>query len=223
MEPNFMLPVSIRDRLSELSGAELKVWLCYRSHANATGVAWPGRELLHEETGLSHDTISSARAGLGRKRWLIPAQADRNSRPNSGKFGSPRFSPVIPEAKAVTDGNRDGKAPSRVEPETEYQRDGESQVDRDGKMPFYRDGENQVDRDGKTPSLSITNEVFPKELFPKEGAELALRASATASVAAPLTYEDDPNDGVPGWPERPLTAKQRAGLIAEDGEDDVPY
>jgi hypothetical protein len=190
MEPNFMLPVSIRDRLSELSGAELKVWLCYRSHANATGVAWPGRELLHEETGLSYDTISSARAGLGRKRWLMPVESGRNSIRSTGKFGSPRFMPVIPDSYELS---RDEKTSARVKPVTEYQRDGENQVDRDGEMPSYRDGENQVDRDGKTPSLSITNEVFPKELFPKEGEELALRASATTSVAS-LSYEYEEGD-----------------------------
>jgi hypothetical protein len=221
MEPNFMLPVSIRDRLSELSGAELKVWLCYRSHANTLGDAWPGRDLLCTETGLSHDTISAARMSLVRKQWLMPVESGRNSIRSTGKFGSPRFTPVIPDSYELS---RDDKTSARVKPVTEYQRDGEKQVDRDGQMPSYRDGEKQVDRDGKTPSLSITNEVFPKELFPKEGEEPALRASATASVAAPLTYEDDPDDGVPDWPERSLNAKERALLIAEDGGDeDVPY
>ncbi|MGH9634649.1 MAG: hypothetical protein ACRD72_07435 [Candidatus Angelobacter sp.] len=116
-QPYFMLPVSIRDRLSELSGAELKVWLCYSSHANTDGVAWPGRELLRKETGLSFDTLSAARASLARKRWLLPVEGGRNSRPKTGKFGSPRLTPAIP---AVTDSDRDGKATPRHETVTEY-------------------------------------------------------------------------------------------------------
>lgn len=52
--------------------------------------------------------------------------------------------------------------------------------------------------------------------------DTALRASATG--VAPLVYEDDPDDGVPEWPERTLTAEERARLIAEDGlGEDVPY
>lgn len=56
------------------------------------------------------------------------------------------------------------------------------------------------------------------------GKDTALRASATTSVAAPLVYEDDPDDEVPEWPERPLNAEERQQqLIAEDGDEDVPY
>src|SRR5262249_43285274 len=109
-QPTFMLPVSIRDRLGELSGAELKVWLCYAAHANADGIAWPGRELLRRETGLSFDTLSAARASLGRKQWLLRVEGGRNSRPGTGKFGSPRFNPTIPPVTTV---NRDEEKPPR--------------------------------------------------------------------------------------------------------------
>ena len=215
-----MLPVSIRDRLSELSGAELKVWLCYRSHANAEGIAWPGRELLGKETGLSNDTISAARAGLGRKRWLVPAQVARNSRPSTGKFGSPRFMPVIPST--VTDIDRVGISPSRNERATDLERDGENKDYRDREKPFYRDVENRAYRDGEMPSLSSSNEVVPKELFPGEGEEAALRASPADAGPAPWDeVEDSDEDEVPEHPES-LAQHVIGSDPYEPGDEEVP-
>lgn len=195
-----MLPVSIRHRLWELSGAELKVWLCYRSHANMDGIAWPGRTLLCKETGLSNDTVSAARSSLSRKRWLVPSHDGRNSRPNTGKFGSPRLRPVIPVDQVinVTDENRDGEIPSRREPVPETDRDGLTANHRDGNMPLSRHGENNVYRDGKTQSLSSSSEALPKELFPLEGGSTSAPNGALASaLASPPVYEEDDDDSLP--------------------------
>jgi len=45
------LPLRTRERLHELTGAELKVFIAYLTHANMEGIAWPARELLCRETG----------------------------------------------------------------------------------------------------------------------------------------------------------------------------
>jgi hypothetical protein len=171
-----MLPVGIRDSLSTLSGAELKVWICYMSHANKDGIAWPGRDLLCDETGLSPETVSSARSGLKRKLWLIPVHDGRNSFAGNGKFGSPRFKPVVPDGL-----NRDGNLPSHE----------------NGIIPSRENGilssrTESTNRGGKTPSLSSSNEAYPKELIPQEGGVAIAPDCAQASA-----YLEDDDDEIP--------------------------
>jgi hypothetical protein len=90
-------PINLRDRLHEFSGAQLKVWLAYLTHANQEfgGLAWPGLELLTKETGLSDDYISQVRWELVEKGWLVSKGIVRKK---DGTFsGAPAFQPVIPE------------------------------------------------------------------------------------------------------------------------------
>jgi hypothetical protein len=183
-EPVFMLPVSIRDRLSELSGAELKVWVAYRSHANIEGIAWPGRPLLCEETGLSNDTISAARAGLKRKRWLVPVHEGRNSMSSAGKFGSPRFRPVIP-SDLRRDDNFSSRSIQSQEKDVLPSRSPDVSPSRG----------DSVHRDAENPSLSSSSEALPKELVPREGETAApCGASATAVASHFDPYRDDEGD-----------------------------
>ena len=101
-EPFAKLPVTLRDRLLELTGAELKVWLAYTLHANKQGYAWPNRETLHRETGLSEDWISTARQGLVKKGWLervgrkYEVDYPEHYSPRVARFTAPWFRPVIP-------------------------------------------------------------------------------------------------------------------------------
>ncbi|HWZ82837.1 MAG TPA: hypothetical protein VNW47_09445 [Terriglobales bacterium] len=65
------LKYAVRYRLSEFTGAELKVFICLLSHANnKTKRAWVGLGAVLRETGLSQCGIKLAIAGLKRKGWI---------------------------------------------------------------------------------------------------------------------------------------------------------
>lgn len=126
-EARFWLPVLLRERLHELTGSEFKVWFCYRARMSEDGLAWPGRDLLSADTGLSdEETISACRSGLTRKGWLLPGGTQRTK----GRFDVPMFRPVIPD--------RDGFSPSRETTVTVNARHGKDPVHRSGKNPLIR-------------------------------------------------------------------------------------
>jgi hypothetical protein len=65
------LPYAIRARLSEFTGAELKLLLCLLSHANRKEMrVWAGMKLMLRETGLSKFGLDAAIAGLKKKGWI---------------------------------------------------------------------------------------------------------------------------------------------------------
>ena len=65
------LPYAIRYRVAEFTGAELKVWMCFLSHANRQGKrAFVGMKRLLDETGLSEHGLDNAIAGLKKKGWI---------------------------------------------------------------------------------------------------------------------------------------------------------
>ena len=74
-----MIPVSLRDRLHELTGSELTVWLAVVLHSDANSESFPSNELLMEETGLSHNTLADAKKGLRSKGWFTSAQRYREN------------------------------------------------------------------------------------------------------------------------------------------------
>lgn len=66
-----VLSYDIRYRLSELTGAEFKVWMAHLSHANVSHKrSFPRIETLAQETGLSEHGVKIAHQGLVRKGWL---------------------------------------------------------------------------------------------------------------------------------------------------------
>jgi len=139
------LPVRIRNRLHELSGAEIKIWVAYLTHANADNIAWPGLETLQKETGLSEDWISQSRGTLSEKGWLVRSDDERKS----GRFGSPRFQPVIPSEHHTKE------SPVRRESGAELVRDEESQP--------HHTVLSQAHHTEESPALSSSNEVEPEK------------------------------------------------------------
>ncbi len=115
------LPVVVRDRLHELTGSELKVWVAYVAHADKRNVAWPSSDLLGRETGLHQDTISTARTGLVEKGWLEPAGFIKNS---TGHFaGSKCFrvlSPTVTDKTPAPEKNRNRRNTGTDENRSRY-------------------------------------------------------------------------------------------------------
>lgn len=138
------LPVEFRNRLSELDGYELKVWLCYLLHGNVESVAWPSRETIHLETGLSPDWISKARTKLKKNQWLVEEVTHRKS----GRFGAPRLIAVVPDHDNVT--------ASRCDTDAAKERDEVNQA--------HRADVNQAHRADVTSARSRSKEVDATEV-----------------------------------------------------------
>jgi hypothetical protein len=91
--PFKMLPVELREHLHELTGNELKVWLCLYLHSDKTKEAFPSNSLIVQETGLSKKTVKAVKASLRKKAWIISQQRyrDNGSLSTMGeKIASPR-------------------------------------------------------------------------------------------------------------------------------------
>jgi hypothetical protein len=140
------LPCSFRDRLCELDGYKLKVWLAYLLHGNDQGVAWPSRSTLRLETGLSEDWISKARTALKKKGWLV---LEGGGRDDKGRLDAPRLRAIIPEA---THTDVTSARPKTVAVEDRHGEDHADHAD-----------VNHVHRADVTSAISRINEVNGKE------------------------------------------------------------
>lgn len=69
--PFKMIPVSMRERLHEFTGSELKVFMCLYLHSGKDSTAYPTNELMMQETGLSHNTLQEAKQGLRKKGFSV--------------------------------------------------------------------------------------------------------------------------------------------------------
>ncbi len=90
-----LTPFSLRERLHELRGVELHVWLAYFLHSNRDRIAWPSLETLKKETGYHEDIVSGARNRLRRKGWLSKV-SENQPRQKGGRFAAPRMEVRIP-------------------------------------------------------------------------------------------------------------------------------
>jgi hypothetical protein len=151
------LPCAFRDRLCELDGYTLKVWLAYLLHGNDEGVAWPSRSTLRRETGLSEDWISKARTALKKKGWLV---LEGGGRDDKGRLDAPRLRAIIPEATHAD------VMSSRCETVAVKERHDEDHAD-------HADV-NHVDRAEVTSAISRTT----KEVDTKEGESATVVAAA---------------------------------------------
>jgi hypothetical protein len=77
--PFKMLPVELRDHLHELTGNELKVWMCIVLHSDGNRESFPSNRVIMAETKLSHTTVAKAKQGLRAKCWLTSAQRYREN------------------------------------------------------------------------------------------------------------------------------------------------
>ena len=194
------LPVTFRDRLHELTGAQLKVWISYLTHSNEEhgGLAWPGLKALARETGLYDDYISQVRGELIENGWLISKGVIRKS---DGTFsGAPAFVPVIPE-------------PGCEKPIPEKVR--LRRKSGTGKSRRTVTGEFTATDTGKSPVRSRTKEVNKREVepslphIPLRGGVVGWMVSAFADrTYGSLFYTEDEADGV-------------EALVEEHGEQNI--
>src|SRR5271169_3229218 len=94
--PFKMIPVSVRERLHEFTGSELKVFMCLLLHSGPDNTAYPSNELMMQETGLSHNTLRQAKQGL-RKKGFSVALFQRKR--NDGSLSSMAEKLVLPTPK----------------------------------------------------------------------------------------------------------------------------
>ncbi len=140
-----LLPFSLRDRLHELRGGELALWLAYWLHSNKDGLAFPGRELLFDETWLNADVITRLRRQLVQKRWLVPAVRQRKT---NGQFSSSVFIVQIPPPRSDKVSERPkrshhGKFPPRSD-----------------KVPTHRSDKVSEHRSDEVSELSTTSKEY---------------------------------------------------------------
>jgi hypothetical protein len=100
------IPFSLRDRLGELRGALLPVWLNYFLRADCSGYAWPSVWRLHLETGISEDWISRAKRELVALGWLV--ECGGQERKAGARFGSKKYIVAIPPCPTISGTDKDG-------------------------------------------------------------------------------------------------------------------
>ncbi len=140
-----LVPFSLRDRLHELRGGELHLWLAYWLHSNPDGLAFPGRKLLLKETWLNADVVTRLRRQLVQKGWLVPAVRQRKT---NGQFSSSVFIVQIPPPRSDKVSERPkrshhGKFPPRSD-----------------KVPTHRSDKVSEHRSDKVSELSTTSKNY---------------------------------------------------------------
>jgi hypothetical protein len=140
-----LVPFSLRDRLHELRGGELALWLAYWLHSNPDGLAFPGRKLLLKETWLNADVITRLRRQLVQRGWLVPAVRQRKT---NGQFSSSVFIVQIPPPRSDKVSERPkrshhGKFPRRSD-----------------KVPTHRSDTVSEHRSDKVSELSTTSKNY---------------------------------------------------------------
>ncbi len=153
-----LTPFSLRERLHELTGARLHVWLCHWLHSNKQGLSWPSLDLLSSETGLDVGWIVKARAWLRKNGWLV-RESKEQPRHGNNRFAVARYFVRIP-------------TPMQRKSATEKVRHGESRHSR------YRDSRYGRYRDSRYRSTTVEGDT--KE-GGKEPQSLATEPSAGAS------------------------------------------
>lgn len=107
-----LVPFSLRERLYELRGARLHVWLCHWLHSDKQGLSWPSLDLLSSETGLDVGWIVKARAWLRKGGWLV-RESKEQPRHGNNRFAVARYFVKIPppiQRKSATEKVRDGES-----------------------------------------------------------------------------------------------------------------
>src|ERR1700733_15226968 len=94
------VPHELKNHLHELSGSQLKVWLCHLLHENENKQSWPSLYKLSKETGLHQDIVIKARKWLREQGWLKTVTY-RDSK--TGRFAVPVEECASPWLNSPTD------------------------------------------------------------------------------------------------------------------------
>lgn len=82
------IPAWLREKLDDLRGAPLSVFVAYASRANKDGIAWPSLGCLAKDTGYGIRSCKAARKKLIEMKLLIPECQEREK---GGKYGRRLF------------------------------------------------------------------------------------------------------------------------------------
>jgi hypothetical protein len=89
----------LRNHLHELTGSQLKVWLCHRLHEDKNATAFPSIHTIAKETGLDPTTVGTAHTWLRANGWL-KTLSYRSA--ESGRFAVPVARCTYPWLKQET-------------------------------------------------------------------------------------------------------------------------
>lgn len=89
----------LRNHLHELTGSQLKVWLCHRLHEGKNATAFPSIHTIAKETGLDPSTVGTAHTWLRANGWL-KTLSYRSA--ESGRFAVPVARCTYPWLKQET-------------------------------------------------------------------------------------------------------------------------
>ena len=162
-----LVPFSLRDRLHELRGGELHLWLAYWLHSDKDGLAFPGRKHLLKETWLNADVITRLRRQLVKKGWLVPGVGQRKQ---NGQFSSTVFIVQIPPPRSDEVSER----PKRLH-HGEFPH-------RSDKVPTHRSDEVSEHRSDKVSELSTTSKQYTEVL--QKPAPTGARSPSVAQLRA---------------------------------------
>ena len=87
------LPHGLHKHLFELTGAQLKVWLCHRCCEGKEGVSYPSLAKIAEYTGLDVTTVKRARRTLREIGWSVTVGKTES---RHGHFAVPVEHTVVP-------------------------------------------------------------------------------------------------------------------------------
>lgn len=139
-----LIPFSLRERLCEMKGARLSVWLAHLLHSDKKGVSWPSLSLLEAETSYSRKEIIRTGKKLRESSWLV-AESKKQPRQVRGRFSVLRYVVSIPTVATKSphgqshrtdkkNPHRGDKSPPRSTTEKEYK--GSSPASRGGMSSF---------------------------------------------------------------------------------------
>jgi hypothetical protein len=183
------LPHGFHERIAELSGAQLKVWLAHRCREGKAGESYPSLDRLARDTGLHVDAIKDARKWLRANGWLLSSGQTHTAR---GRFSIPIERTAIPEivggeipprsASSAEAKDSSGKNPPRRSGNTPPQSGGEKPPR--AAVVKTVDGENRPEVDPVSGSRPKDLEVDPKENYtqPTKQPATGLRGDVRASA-----------------------------------------
>jgi hypothetical protein len=163
------LPHGFHERISELSGSQLKVWLAHRCREGKKGESFPSIERLAQDTGICADAVKDARKWLRENGWLTSSGQKRTGR---GLFSIPIEHTTIPDIRSgktpppcsgktpppsVVVKNGSGKTPPRSRPKKLFEVDPKVfEVDPDELHPTNHPTETGLD-DGQVGGKNLSD------------------------------------------------------------------
>lgn len=212
------VPHELRKRLHELTGSQLKVWLCHLLHEDKNHTSYPSVPLIAKETGLDADTVGDAHKWLRENGWLKTI-GSRDSK--TGKFAVPVGTCAIPEGVKP----RHGKTPSRESTVTVPTVDGSTmdgkyppEVDTFGVDTFEADTNPQGDTKVKGLVSELVSEV--RSVAPLPHTRVSENTNtfdqAKKAMAEPAMVEETPK---PRWTEADVDREVGPGQLWTSAED----